>query len=97
MGWDFLISLDKSELGAVRMPLKIFLSSTLRRYHPGYRPSTGIDLDLDKPLTVAELCGRIKIPPEDVKLVLVNGKSESMAFELKGEERIGLFPPLGGG
>ena len=79
------------------MALKIPLSSTLRRHHPGYDPSTGIDLDLDKPVTVAQLCKLLNIPSDHIKVVMVDGRSQSMDFVLKGHERVGLFPPVGGG
>jgi molybdopterin converting factor small subunit len=39
----------------------------------------------------------MNIPAEKVKIIMINGKSESLDYELKGNERIGLFPPVGGG
>jgi len=32
-----------------------------------------------------------------IKIVMVNGKSEPFDYELQGDERIGFFPPVGGG
>lgn len=79
------------------MPIKIFLSSTLRNFRPGYDPSKGIDLATEEEMTVAQLCGLLNIPSDDIKVVMVNGRSRSLDFVLKGDERVGLFPPLGGG
>jgi len=79
------------------MPLKILLSSTLRKYLPGYDPVKGISFSVDGEITVEELCERINIPCAKIKIVMVNGKSKSMEHVLKGNERVGLFPPIGGG
>ena len=79
------------------MPLKILLSSSLRKYVPGYDPVKGISFSVDAEITVEELCERINIPCDRIKIVMVNGKSNPMDHVLKGSERIGLFPPIGGG
>jgi molybdopterin synthase sulfur carrier subunit len=79
------------------MPLNIFLSSTLRKYHPHYDPLKGLELVFDGEKTVAEVCRKINIPVEKIKVIMINGKSESFDYILKGDERVGLFPPVGGG
>jgi molybdopterin synthase sulfur carrier subunit len=79
------------------MPLKIFLSSTLRKYHPDYDPLKGLELYLDGEKTVADICTEMNIPSDKIKVVMVNGKSESLNYILRGDERVGLFPPVGGG
>jgi len=84
-------------MGTAQMALKIFLSSTLRQYIPGYDPSEGKAFSLNQKITVSELCGLMNIPEDKIKIVMVNGKSESFDYELRGDERVGLFPPVGGG
>jgi sulfur-carrier protein len=79
------------------MPLKIFLSSTLRRYVPGYDPTNGVSLIVDGERTVADICEHMNIPADKIKIIMVNGKSKSPDHVLKGDERVGLFPPVGGG
>ena len=79
------------------MPLEILLSSTLRKYLPGYDPVKGISFSVDGEITVEALCERINIPCDKIKIVMVNGKSKPMDHVLKGGERVGLFPPIGGG
>ncbi len=79
------------------MPLKILLSSTLRKYLPGYDPVGGISFSVGGGITVKELCERINIPCAKIEIVMVNGKSKPMEHVLKGGERVGLFPPIGGG
>ena len=79
------------------MALKIFLSATLRKYHPGYEPSTGIDLQLKGDISVAALLRDLKIPQKSVKIVMVDGVNASFAHRLEGSERVAFFPPVGGG
>ncbi len=79
------------------MALKIFLSSTLRQYISGYNPSEGAEFSLNRKTTVSELCKLMNIPMAKIKIVMVNGKSQPFDYELQGDERIGLFPPVGGG
>ena len=79
------------------MPLKILLSSILRKHVPGYDPAKGVILAPDKEITVAELCEQINIPADSIKLIIVDGKNKSLAHVLTGVERVGLFPAIGGG
>lgn len=79
------------------MALRVFLSSTLREYFPEYRPSEGVLFPLDERITVSKLCKRMNIPMKKVKIIMVNGKRESSGYLLRGDERVGLFPPIGGG
>ena len=79
------------------MAVRVFLSSTLRQYISGYDPSEGARFSLNRKTTVSELCKLVDIPEEKIKIVMVNGKSESFDYELQGDERVGLFPPVGGG
>ena len=79
------------------MSLKVFLSSTLRPYITGYDPSEGATFSFNRKITVSELCKLMDIPEDKIKIVMVDGKSESFDYELEGDERIGFFPPVGGG
>jgi hypothetical protein len=79
------------------MTLKIFLSSILRSYIAGYDPSSGLEFTDVKDISIAELCRKIGIPAEKIKIVMVNGKKQDMKYILRGDERLGLFPPVGGG
>jgi len=79
------------------MVLKVFLSSTLRQYVPGYNPSEGAEFSMNRKTTVSELCKLMNIPMAKIKIVMVNGKSEPFDYKLQGDERVGLFPPVGGG
>ena len=79
------------------MALQIFLSSSLRSYVPDYDPARGLLMDIEGKLSVAEVCKRLSIPTEPVKIVMINGIGRSLEHILEGDERVGLFPPVGGG
>ena len=79
------------------MPLKILLSSILRKHVPGYDPAKGVVLSPDKEITVAKLCEQMDIPADKIRIIIVDGKNKSLAHVLTGVERVGLFPAIGGG
>jgi sulfur carrier protein ThiS len=79
------------------MALQIFLSSSLRRHRKDYDPGKGLVIPIEPNTTVAEVCDRLELPKSDIRVVMVNGKGKTLDFKLEGDERVALFPPLGGG
>jgi sulfur-carrier protein len=79
------------------MPLQILLNATLRQFVPGYDPYRGISLEISPGIPVSQIISRLGVPPEEVTLILVNGVRQGADFPLQGDERVGLFPPIGGG
>lgn len=79
------------------MPLKVLLAANLRKYVPGYDPATGHSVEAIPPVTVLELSRRLGIPREEVRLIMVNGVSADWDTRLEGDDRVALFPPVGGG
>jgi molybdopterin converting factor small subunit len=79
------------------MGVHVFLSTVLRRYVGGYEPANGILLEPAEGETVRSLCDRLGIPSEKIKMVMVNGRSSSLDHSIVEGDRVGLFPPVGGG
>lgn len=75
----------------IRIDLKLFV--TLAKYHPG----GGGDHEVAVGTCVDELIRDLGIPPETVKLVFINGKKADPSQKLEDGDRLGLFPPVGGG
>ena len=48
-------------------------------------------------MTVAHLIQLLQIPPVSAKLIFVNGIRVDLETRLNGGERVGIFPPVGGG
>ncbi len=79
------------------MALQLFLSATLRKQFPDYDPSQGMRVERAAGMTIEDLCRKLNIPVEKVKIVMVNGRSTGFDEPLNGDERVALFPPVGGG
>ncbi len=79
------------------MAVRVFLSTVLRRYVEGYRGETGILLEPEAMETVRDICLHLGIPTEKIKLAMVNGRSVSLDHGITDGDRVGLFPPVGGG
>jgi sulfur-carrier protein len=79
------------------LSVRVLLSSSLRRYVPEYDPSSGVDLEVDEGMSVAEVCRFMNVPEEKIKIVMVDGRHRSLEHILEGDERVALFPPVGGG
>ena len=77
--------------------MKVFLSSTLRRYIPGYNPDKGHEIHVQNGTTVSNLCEQMNIPPDMVTIIMVDGRAEDLDHLLNGSERVHLFPAIGGG
>jgi len=79
------------------MALQVMLGATLRTYVPCYDGSLGHRATVPPGTTVKQLVQQLKIPEEEVRLIFVNGVSSGWDTVLAGDERVGLFPPVGGG
>lgn len=79
------------------MALQIFLNATLRQYVPGYNPHQGMIMEVAPGATVAQVVARLGLPVQEVTLIMVDGRRQEADFSLQGSERLGLFPPIGGG
>ena len=79
------------------MKLEIRMFATLS----GYNDHAGIDekqcIDLKEGSTVENLIEIIGIPIDDIKLIFVNGRHANIYKILAENDRVGLFPPVGGG
>jgi len=48
-------------------------------------------------VTVRDMLEQLGVPIEKAKLIFVNGLKKDLDVALKGGERVGIFPPVGGG
>jgi sulfur carrier protein ThiS len=79
------------------MALQIFLNATLRQYVANYNPYQGISLEVEPGTPVTQVISQLGLPAQEVTLVMVDGRRREADFVLQGKERLGLFPPIGGG
>ncbi len=75
----------------IRIDLKLFV--TLAKYHPN---GSG-DHEVALGTSVEQLIKDLGIPGDTVKLIFINGKKALPTQVLADRDRLGLFPPVGGG
>lgn len=71
--------------------LKLFAS--LQKFTPASADNYAIETGI----TVGELLQQLDIPQEVVKIVFIDNLHAEFTSVLKGGERVGIFPPVGGG
>ena len=82
--------------GIMRVLVK--LSTTLRDLVPDYNPAQGIVLtDVPEKCTVAQVAERLNIPEKEIKIIMVNSRQNTLDAELHDNDRLALFPAVGGG
>jgi molybdopterin converting factor small subunit len=82
----------------IMIKIEIRLYATLRRYHPDLKVGEPLFLNLDRGITVKRLLEeQLSIPAEVVKTVFVNGIYRDLDHILADGDRVGVFPPVGGG
>jgi molybdopterin converting factor small subunit len=52
---------------------------------------------LPKQATVHDLARALALPEQEIKIIFVNGRSAELPDSLHEGDRIGFFPPVGGG
>jgi len=62
-----------------------------------FAPEASEHYEIDPGTTVGDLIRRLAIPPEKAHLIFVNGVRAEPNTRLQGGERVGIFPPVGGG
>lgn len=62
-----------------------------------YLPKTGEKYETQEGQSIAELIKELNIPPDEIKLIFVNGRRQDLNYTIQAGDRVGLFPPVGGG
>jgi sulfur-carrier protein len=79
------------------MQLEIHLYATLRKYSPAGAADGVFFLTLPDGCSVGSLMSSIGLSAEKVHLRMVNGVGVTDDHILRENDRVGLFPPVGGG
>ncbi|MFP4314733.1 MAG: MoaD/ThiS family protein [Desulfovibrionales bacterium] len=74
------------------MQIHIKCFATLAEYGP--RDGT---IEVPEGITLQGVMEQLNMPQEEVKLLFVNGKRADSKSVLHSGDRVGLFPPVGGG
>jgi molybdopterin synthase sulfur carrier subunit len=62
-----------------------------------FTPAASDNYPINPGQTIHSLLDNLNIPPVKAKLIFINGVKADLTAQLKGGERVGIFPPVGGG
>lgn len=76
----------------INLEVKVRLFATLREGR-----GKEFILNIEEPVNPEKIIKELKIPKEDVAILLINGRDGSFDKELKLGDYVSIFPPVGGG
>lgn len=62
-----------------------------------FMPPTADRYPIEAGITVGDLLAQLDIPEDKIKLIFIDGVKSELTTILRGGERVGIFPPVGGG
>jgi molybdopterin synthase sulfur carrier subunit len=79
----------------VRVLVKLF--ATLSRHFGDVMPGTPVEVEVTEGATLADLAEQLQVLQEEVRMVFVNGRMQPLDYVLRPGDKVGIFPPVGGG
>ncbi len=73
------------------------LFATLRRHYPHLGIGEAMPVELPDGVTVGQLIEHLRLPAGEVKVIFVNGTVRGEEHALSDGDKVGVFPPVGGG
>ena len=77
--------------------VEVRLYASLRKYHPTRGSSEALSMELRDKTNLENLLDKLKIPKEEIAVIMVNGNRAEKSYFPEDGDRIGLFPLIGGG
>ena len=76
--------------------MNIHLGGHLNQYEPHKR--SDLKISLTEPMPLVDLILRLRIPEGEIMLVVLNGELTNLGdTHVEDQDRLDLYPPLGGG
>jgi sulfur-carrier protein len=82
---------------AAKMQIEVRLFATLRRYMPEIKETGWIMTEMADGTTIADLMDTLKIPADEIKVVMRNFRQADLADHLSDGDRVAFIPAVGGG
>jgi len=79
------------------MKIEVNLYATLKKYLKNENGGNSAIIDVKEGVCVKDVIQKLKIPVDSVKLIFINSVHAKINTTLKDGDRLGLFPPVGGG
>lgn len=80
-----------------KMRVKVKLFATLAQTRTEVPPGTPIQMELNQGGTVQDLIAELGLPPQEVRIVFVNGLIRDLSHPLQDGDEVSFFPSVGGG
>ena len=62
-----------------------------------FMPASAENYAIEKGTTIRSLLQQLDLPENKAKLIFIDGVKAELTTVLQGGERVGIFPPVGGG
>ena len=85
------VAIKSTSLAMIWIQLKLFVTLA------PYLPKDGDKFPVEEGTRVQDLVDALGIDASMVKLIFVNGRRQEPSYRLEDGDRLGLFPPVGGG
>jgi sulfur-carrier protein len=79
------------------MKIEIHLFASLTKYLPAGGVDKTVVMDVSPGTSIKDILNQIGIPRAEIKLIFLNGIHARDSDILKDGDRLGIFPPIGGG
>ena len=79
------------------MKIEIHLFASLAKFLPEDAKNKSCIMEFPDHSAVCDLIKELRLPEESVKLIFLNGIHADKTSKLKDGDRVGIFPPVGGG
>jgi len=79
------------------MKIEIQLYASLAKYLPQDAENKTWVLEVPGGASLSDVIRLMSLPDPSIKLVFLNGRHADRSTRLKDGDRVGLFPPVGGG
>jgi len=82
-------------LKIIKVEVRVF--ATLRKYMPGYDIGEAKVIEISEGTTLEELRAQLKLPLDEVKVIMRNGIQSELEEKIEDGDRIAYIPAVGGG
>jgi molybdopterin converting factor small subunit len=79
------------------MKIRVKLYATLRRFLPKAGIGEVTEIEVPEEATIQTVISHLHIPPEESKVIFVNGSHQTLNFPLHANDLVVIFPAMGGG
>jgi molybdopterin converting factor small subunit len=79
------------------MKVHVRVFATLRQYVQSHTPGSTFEIELPVGATLDDLVRQLNLPQEEVNIIYVNARAQSLSYVLSPGDEVGIFPKIGGG